>query len=98
MAEIEDTASLQGNIRWHHYNYPPLLKLVHFVPSEINKNKKFIVMALFIVHLVILGSTLINFICACFQGGLRVLYAFLLLLFINPPALLIFERGTPIFI
>jgi secretory carrier-associated membrane protein len=94
MAENEQTPALQVTIRWHRYNYPPLLKLIHFSPSEIPRHKKFIVMSLFIIHLVVFGNSLLNFIASCFQGGLRVLYAFLFLLFINPVMLFLFQKGS----
>ena len=81
---------------WYHYNYPPLLRLMHFVPKQIPKNKKFLVMALFSIHIAVFGNTLLNFIDSCTQGGMRVLYSFLLLLFLNPFVLFVFYRGTHI--
>lgn len=50
-------------------------------------------MSLFIIHLVMFGNSILNFIDSCFQGGLRVLYSFLFILCINPVMLYIFERG-----
>ena len=87
--------ALQAPVRWHHYNYPPFLKIIHFVPGEIPKTKKFLAMSLYLLHLVILANSILNFIDSCFQGGLRVLYALLFLLFINPIVLLVFEKGKP---
>lgn len=95
MAENEHLPALQDDrsIRWNHYNYPPLLKIIHFVPSELPKNKKFIVLSLFIIHLAILLNCFLNFIGSCAQGGLRVLYSLLFLLCINPFVLLVFYKG-----
>lgn len=35
MTDSEKIPSLKenGEIKWHNYNYPPLLNLVHFVPN-----------------------------------------------------------------
>lgn len=81
-------------MRWTHYNYPPLLKLIHFVPAELPRHKKFIVLSLFIIHLTILLNCLLNFVASCAQGGLRVLYSLLLLLCLNPFVLYVFDRGN----
>ena len=51
-------------------------------------------MSLFIIHLVLFANTFLNFIDSCFQGGLRVLYAFLFILAINPIILFVFQKGT----
>ena len=62
MADNEHLPALQErHIRWNHFNYPPGLRLMHFVPSEISKQKKFIVLGLFIIHQVVLINSLLNF-------------------------------------
>lgn len=95
MADNEHLPALQErHIRWNHFNYPPGLRLMHFVPSEISKQKKFIVLGLFIVHQVVLLNSLLNFLASCTQGGLRILYSILFLFFINPVILFVFYKGT----
>lgn len=95
MADNEHLPALTGtNIRWGRCNYPPLIKVMHFVPSEIPKRKKFIVYSLLLIHLILFLNSILNFIDNCAQGGIRILYSFFFLLFINPFLLLIFYRGT----
>ncbi len=53
-------------------------------------------MALFSIHIAIFANTILNFIDSCTQGGLRVLYSFLLILFLNPFVLFIFYRGKDV--
>lgn len=81
-------------IRWGHCNYPPLLKVMRFVPSEVPKRKKFIVYSLFFIHLIVFINCLLNFIDNCTQGGIRILYSLFFLLFINPFILMVFYKGT----
>jgi hypothetical protein len=67
---------------------------MHFLPKEIPKQKKFLTMSLFLIHIAILINSLLNFFDSCAQGGLRILYSFLFILAFNPLILLLFYRGT----
>jgi len=55
-------------------------------------------MSLFMIHLAIVVNTLLNFIDSCFQGGLRILYSLLFILFINPLVLFVFDKGSIVMI
>ena len=99
MAENERLPALDNQqIAWNRCNYPPLIKIMHFVPSEVPRQKKFIVVSLFVIHLVIVTNCLLNFVDSCAQSALRVLYSFLFMLFFNPLILFVFYKGTSSFI
>lgn len=82
-------------INWHEYNYPPLVKLMHFRPSELAEDRKPLVMQLFMIHIAVLLNTILNIIANCIEGGLNILYAFLFFFIFNPIVLFLFYRGTP---
>lgn len=98
MNESEKTPALDKNqeIEWDSYNYPPLLKIIHYVPAEIPSDKRFIVLSLFALHICSIGVCLINFVDNCIEGGLGVLYSILFMLIFIPLMFYIFYRGTSI--
>ena len=96
MAENENVPSLQKGEQTSlsRLNYPPLLKLMHFVPSEVPEDRKFLIMSLFFIHLGCVLACLLNFIDNCIEGGLGILYSLCFALIFNPFAFLLFYRGT----
>ena len=70
---------------------------MHFSPKEVPKDKKFIVLSLFIIHLVFLFNCLLNFIDSCIEGGLGILYSILIMIIFNPIILLLFYRGNNLY-
>ena len=97
MNESERTPSLQKDkeIRWEQYNYPPLIRIIHFDRSEVPRDKKFMIYSLFSIHLVVLGNCFLNFIDNCIEGGMGILYSLLFMLAFNPIVLLVFYKGNP---
>jgi hypothetical protein len=66
MADNERAPSLKkGEINWHDYNYPPLIRVMHFVPSEVPADRKFLVFALLGIHLAAIPVCLLNFVDNC---------------------------------
>lgn len=96
MIENERAPALDKNqeIEWEHYNYPPLLRIIHFTPSEVPSSRKFLVMSLYALHLAGLAVCLLNFVDNCVEGGLGILYSLLFALVFVPLLLYVFYRGT----
>lgn len=76
-------------INWEDFNYPPLIKLIHFDLSEIEETKVTVVRFLWLSHLLIFAYSIINIlnniVCVA-QGekGVRILYAFMFFFTFNP--------------
>jgi hypothetical protein len=49
-----------GPIDWHHYNYPPLLKLIHYSTKELKQPQMSTARKLHAVALIIIVNTWIN--------------------------------------
>lgn len=87
-------SSQRSEINWHEYNYPPLLKLMHFRPSELPDDRKALIMQLFAIHLIVFVNTILNIVDNCIEGGLGILYAFLFMFIFNILILFLFYKGT----
>ena len=76
-------------INWDDFNYPPVVKLIHFDLSEVEECKVTTVRFLWFSHLLIFAYSIINIIdnivCVA-QGekGVRILYAFMFFFTFNP--------------
>jgi hypothetical protein len=95
----DSTTSKTPEINWQDFNYPPLLKIIHFTPSELPEEHKSIIWMLFATHIIILVESLLNIINNSVQtaegfDGIRILYSFLFLFLFNPLAFFIFYRGN----
>jgi hypothetical protein len=83
------TPSKGPKINWDDFNYPPLIKLIHFDMSEIEDNKIMIVRFLWLSHLLIFAYSILNIInniAVVAQGGkgVRILYSFMFFFSFNP--------------
>jgi hypothetical protein len=58
----DSTTSKTPEINWQDFNYPPLLKIIHFTPSELPEEHKSIIWMLFATHIIILVESLLNII------------------------------------
>jgi hypothetical protein len=96
MIENERTPSLdkKQEIEWDHYNYPPVLCIMHFTASELPDDRKFLALSLFGLHLASIGVSLLNFIDNCIEGGLGILYSILFAFIFIPLLLYLFYRGN----
>jgi hypothetical protein len=56
------TPSKGPKINWEDFNYPPLIKLIHFDLSEIEESKVTIVRFLWFSHLLIFAYSILNII------------------------------------
>ncbi len=86
-------ATSKKDINWMEYNYPPLIRLMHFRPSELPQDRKKYVMMLFGIHMAVLVNTLLSFVDNCIEGGLGILYSILFVIIFNPIILFLFYRG-----
>jgi hypothetical protein len=66
---------------------------MHFKPSEIPAEKRFIVYSLFALHLTALFNCIFNVVDNIIEGGLGILYSILFLFIFNPLILFVFYRG-----
>jgi hypothetical protein len=96
MIENERTPALdkKQEIEWEHYNYPPLINIMHFTLAEIPQDRKFIIASLYALHLVSIPLCLLNFIDNCIEGGLGILYSLLFMFIFIPLMLYLFYRGN----
>ena len=67
---------------------------MHFVPAEIQEDRKATVIMLFATHIAFMFATLINFVASCIEGGLGILYSILIFFLCNPIILFVFYRGS----
>ena len=90
--------SAYPNIRWENFNYPPLLKIVHYDLSELEPPHKGVVRLLNITFILTFVVSIINFINSIAQTavgftGLRILYSILNLVIFIPISLFAFYKG-----
>lgn len=91
----------QSKIEWNDFNYPPVLKIIHFSLSELNDQpaKKTAVTWLWMTHVGIFIVSIINLISNIVQGvdnsgdGIRILYSILYMIIFNPIQCFWFYRG-----
>lgn len=81
--------SKQSKIDWDDYNYPPLLKVIHYDIEEVEPEHRLIVRALWLSHILIAIYSLLNIINNSIQtgygnDGIRILYSFMFLFSFNP--------------
>lgn len=94
----DSTAPKEGEINWQEFNYPPLIKLIHFRPSEAAEEYRGTVWMLFATHMIIFTEGWLNLVNNSVQvsagaSGLRILYSFLFMLIFNPLATFLMYRG-----
>lgn len=94
----DSTVGKQPEINWQDFNYPPLIKLIHFSPSEVPEEYRALVWMLFTTHMLIFVEGWLNLVNNSVQvsagaSGLRILYTFLFIIIFNPFAMFIFYRG-----
>lgn len=78
-------------IDWDNFNYPPLLKVIHYDISEVSPEKKLIVRALWLSHVLIMVESILNIIntiaiAAVLGSPIRIMYSFMFLFSFNPLA------------
>jgi len=69
-------------INWDDFNYPPLLRVIHYDITEVDNEKRLAVRALWLQHVLIFVEGFINIInsiaiTAAGSSGVRILYSFM---------------------
>ena len=91
--------TINPNIKWENYNYPPLLKLIHYDLSELEDPvTRSLVRKLNLTFVLVFIVSIINFINSIAQtasghNGLRILYSVLNFFIFVPIALYGFYKG-----
>ena len=93
------------NINWEEFNYPPLLKLIHYNSNELNDPHKSLVKKMNLSFILVFVATLLGFIGNIIQvvmsqvpavpgvPDIRIFYAVMNLVIFNPAALYVFYKG-----
>ncbi|CAD8114311.1 unnamed protein product [Paramecium sonneborni] len=86
------------NIDWDDFNYPPLIKVIHYNIEEVQPEYRLVVRSLWLSSILIAVYTLLNIIDNSIQtgygnDGIRILYSFMFLFSFNPIQFFIFYRG-----
>ncbi|CAD8071030.1 unnamed protein product [Paramecium sonneborni] len=86
------------NVDWDDFNYPPLIKVIHYNIDEVQPEYRLVVRSLWLSSILIVTYTLLNIIDNCIQAGygldgIRILYSFMFLFSFNPIQFFIFYRG-----
>ena len=100
---MKDSMMSQGGqystIKWEEFNYPPLLKLIHYDLNELNEPHKSLVKKMHISSILVFVATLIGLFGNMLQvfmasaPAIRIFYAFMNLVMFNPAALYVFYKG-----
>ncbi|CAD8099369.1 unnamed protein product [Paramecium primaurelia] len=85
-------------IDWDDFNYPPLIKVIHYNIEEVQPEYRLVVRSLWLSSILIFAYTLLNIIDNSVQAGygldgIRILYSFMFLFSFNPIQFFIFYRG-----
>ncbi|CAD8191253.1 unnamed protein product [Paramecium octaurelia] len=85
-------------IDWNDFNYPPLIKVIHYNIEEVQPEYRLVVRSLWLSSILIVAYTLLNIIDNSIQAGygidgIRILYSFMFLFSFNPIQFFIFYRG-----
>ncbi|CAD8089308.1 unnamed protein product [Paramecium primaurelia] len=85
-------------IDWDDFNYPPLIKVIHYNIEEVQPEYRLVVRSLWLSSILIFVYTLLNIINNSIQAGngldgIRILYSFMFLFSFNPIQFFIFYRG-----
>ena len=83
-------------INWQDFNYPPLIKMIHFVPSEIQEHR-LVIFLRFSTHLLLFIEGILNIVNNSIQtaqggSGVRIAYSFMFFIFVCLD-LIAFYRG-----
>ncbi|CAK58876.1 unnamed protein product (macronuclear) [Paramecium tetraurelia] len=76
-------------INWDDFNYPPLIKVIHYNIEEVQPEYRLVVRSLWLSSILIMAYTLLNIIDNSIQAGygndgIRILYSFMFLFSFNP--------------
>ncbi|CAK92090.1 unnamed protein product (macronuclear) [Paramecium tetraurelia] len=76
-------------IDWNDFNYPPLIKVIHYNIEEVQPEYRLVVRSLWLSSILIVAYTLLNIIDNSIQAGngidgIRILYSFMFLFSFNP--------------
>ena len=103
MNNIQASMISQGgqysSIKWEEFNYPPLIKLIHYDLNELNEPHKSLIRKMNISFVLVFVATLIGFIGNIVQvamgvaPGIRIFYAIMNIIIFNPAALYVFYKG-----
>ncbi|KAL4499801.1 hypothetical protein ABPG72_015150 [Tetrahymena utriculariae] len=92
-------ASSKSGIKWTDFNYPPLIKIIHYDRSELQDPHKKIATLLWLGHILILIISIINFINNCVQGvGFRIGLSVAFFILFNPFEGICFYQGLLAFL
>ncbi|CAD8195552.1 unnamed protein product [Paramecium octaurelia] len=85
-------------IDWNDFNYPPLIKVIHYNIEEVQPEYRLVVRSLWLSSILIVAYTLLNIIDNSIQAGygndgIRILYSFMFMFSFNPIQFFIFYRG-----
>ena len=103
MNNIQASMISQGgqysSIKWEDFNYPPLIKLIHYDLNELNDPHKSLIRKMNISFVLVFVATFIGFIGNIVQvamsvaPGIRIFYAIMNVIIFNPAALYVFYKG-----
>ncbi|CAD8189254.1 unnamed protein product [Paramecium pentaurelia] len=85
-------------IDWDDFNYPPLIKVIHYNIEEVQPEYRLVVRSLWLSSILIVAYTLLNIIDNSVQAGygldgICILYSFMFLFSFIPIQFFIFYRG-----